>query len=72
MSTYKISVTLKTQDPIDANVVADYVRDAVSHWGGQFEPNDPLFSGNIAVKTACRGNTVEDDDFSKFLEEGTC
>lgn len=30
--------------------VTDYVRDAVSSWGGQFHPTDPFFPKNITVK----------------------
>lgn len=33
--------------PIGRVAVGEYVRDAVSAWGGQFAAGDPLFSSNI-------------------------
>ena len=31
---------------VDNGYLAQYVTDAVSSWGGQFHPEDPLFSAN--------------------------
>ena len=63
MPKYLITVTLRTEDHVDPQIVADHVCGAASVWGGQYHPEDPLFSAYVSVKATCRGFTVQDSDF---------
>lgn len=41
-----VEVELK-DEPEHGTRIRSYVKDAVQSWGGQFHPDDPLFSYNI-------------------------
>lgn len=40
-------VTIETEEKVEREAVQEYIKDAVESWGGQFRPDDPLFSANI-------------------------
>jgi len=67
MPVYRVTVSVKTLDHVDQHDIAMHVADAVSSWGGQFHPDDALFSANVRSKATCRGATVQDEDFNTFL-----
>lgn len=39
-------VKVTVDDDVTVREVRDYLREAVHHWGGQFHPEDPLFTTN--------------------------
>lgn len=69
MPVYRVTVSVRTLDHIEPDAMANYVADAVSSWGGQFHPDEPLFSANLRCKATCRGVTIKDNDYDTFLEE---
>ena len=60
MPKYAVTVTIQTDDYVDPEDVAAHVCEAVSHWGGQYHPDDPLFSQYVRVRATCRGITFSD------------
>ena len=45
-----VHITVRIPKDCDADDVAQYAMDALSRWGGQFDPeNDPLFGGVIVT-----------------------
>lgn len=63
MPKYRLIVTVKTLDHVEPDEVANHVADAVSSWGGQYSPDDPLFSRFVRARAECRGFVREDEDF---------
>lgn len=45
------SIVIPASDVLK-EVLAQYIRDAIGSWGGQFYPEDIMFSGNIKKVTA--------------------
>lgn len=68
MPVYRLTVSVKTLDHVDPQEMANHVADAVSSWGGQYHPDDALFSANVRSKATCQGATVQDEDFNTFLK----
>jgi hypothetical protein len=69
MPVYRLTVSVRTLDHVKPEDMAHYVADAVSSWGGQFHPDDPLFSANLRARATCRGAAVQDADYNTFLED---
>jgi len=69
MPVYRVIVSVRTLDHIEPDTMANHVADAVSCWGGQYHPDDPLFSAHVRSKATCRGVTMQDADYETFLEE---
>jgi hypothetical protein len=69
MPVYRVTVTVKTRDHVNPDDVANHVASAVSQWGGQYHPDDPLFSAGVRASATCRGFTCADDDFNTFLKD---
>lgn len=69
MPVYRLTVSVRTLDHVEPEAMAHYVADAVSSWGGQFHPDDPLFAANLRAKATCRGVTMQDADYDTFLED---
>ena len=57
MPTYRVTVSIKTETPCDAQEVAEHVTYAVARWGGQYREDDDLHSSNvIQVQAVCRNH----------------
>ncbi len=50
MKTHSFIVTVTTKVSITGREVREHVYDAVSGWGGQYDPDDSLFPTEITVK----------------------
>jgi hypothetical protein len=70
MPVYRVTVSVKTLDHVDPDVVAKHVASAVSRWGGQYSLYDPLFSAHVRCRATCRDKTRQDGDFDTFLHGG--
>lgn len=70
MPTYRVTVTVKTREAVTPAELASHACEAVSCWGGQGRPEDPLFSANVRVKAICRGEVMQDHDFNHFRTGG--
>jgi hypothetical protein len=56
---YRVTVTLEADPGIPPEDVADHCAVACKAWGGQYRPEDPLFSANVDRVTAtCRGEVA--------------
>lgn len=69
MPVYRVTVSVRTLDHVDPTTMANHVADAVSCWGGQYHPDDPLFSAHVRSKATNRGVTIKDADYDTFLED---
>jgi hypothetical protein len=67
MPVYRVTVSVRTLDHVEPDAMANHVADAVSCWGGQYHPDDPLFSAHVRSKATCRGVTMQDADYDTFL-----
>ena len=47
-------VTIKISDTVPESEIREYIQEAVSGWGGQFDPRSPFFGlyGKVTVKRA--------------------
>lgn len=55
MREHYVTVKVLVDADLAHSAVKEYVNDAVSAWGGQYAPDDPLFSANIEVSLGKSG-----------------
>lgn len=62
MKQITVVVTAEVQNEVTIADFKEYVEDAVSTWGGQFHPDDPLFITNIdKVKVVSRSRFLRSE-----------
>lgn len=49
MAQYIIQILLETERPVNKERVKAYAEEAVGTWGGQYHPDDELFSTRIVA-----------------------
>lgn len=65
MAKYSVKVTLIAPDGVSPGEIADHCASACKHWGGQYHPDDGLFSSEVEAKAECRGAIAQTDGFDE-------
>ncbi len=55
----RIQISAEVPDGATDEEVAAYVAEAIEYWGGQFHPQNPLFSGVAARSITIRGEKYQ-------------
>ena len=73
MPVYAVKLLIKAKAPVPREELTAHARMAVNSWGGQGDPDSPLWPSNLNVRATCLEGDIqwvaELEDFATFLQD---